>query len=101
MAEPRPGTLLDHAVVWLKPVQNRKEPTHEFRETFFPDPSGSYPDDETRTVYQAPLYKILTRAGVLLTTGHSTNYVMNMEVSSKQPQDYWIRAGVAMFLALR
>ena len=54
-----------------------------------------------RTVYQAPLYKILTRAGVLLTTGHSTNYVMNMEVSSKQPQDYWIRAGVAMFLALR
>ena len=64
------------------------------------------PDDEGRSwydisSYQAPLYKILTRAGVLLTTGHSTNYVMNMEVSSKQPQDYWIRAGVAMFLALR
>ena len=48
-----------------------------------------------------PLYKILTRAGVLLTTGHSTNYVMNVEVATDRPQDYWIRAGCAMFMALR
>eukprot|EP01047_Picozoa_sp_COSAG01_P087188 COSAG01_NODE_19955_length_980_cov_0.837684_2_plen_77_part_00 len=27
-------------------------------------------------MYQCPLYKVLTRAGTLLTTGHSTNYVM-------------------------
>ena len=52
-------------------------------------------------LYQCPLYKVLTRAGVLLTTGHSTNYVMNMEINTEMTQDHWIRAGVAMFLALR
>merc|ERR1712232_677870 len=50
--------------------------------------------------YDCPCYRVLTRIGQLSTTGHSTNFVMNMEIPSDQPQDTWIRAGVALFLAL-
>jgi dynein heavy chain len=38
---------------------------------------------------------------MLTTTGHSTNYVLNIEIPSKISEDIWIRAGVALFLALR
>ena len=37
-----------------------------------------------RGVYRLPIYKILSRAGVLATTGHSTNFVMWMEVPSNR-----------------
>eukprot|EP00746_Dinoflagellata_sp_MGD_P006891 gnl/MRDRNA2_/MRDRNA2_113587_c0_seq1.p1 gnl/MRDRNA2_/MRDRNA2_113587_c0~~gnl/MRDRNA2_/MRDRNA2_113587_c0_seq1.p1 ORF type:complete len:2479 (+),score=556.96 gnl/MRDRNA2_/MRDRNA2_113587_c0_seq1:117-7439(+) len=51
--------------------------------------------------YQCPLYKVLTRKGTLLTTGHSTNFVMYLEMVTDKPTDKWILAGVAAFLALR
>jgi dynein heavy chain len=52
-------------------------------------------------IYNTPVYKVLSRSGTLSTTGHSTNYVMLMELPSKEAQDKWIKAGVAVFLALR
>lgn len=55
----------------------------------------------TTGIYKAPLYKVLSRTGTLSTTGHSTNFVVNMELPSDEDQDYWIRAGVAVFLALK
>jgi len=77
-------------VIHLLPQQFRKDPT-----------SG---------IYRCPVYKILSRRGVLSTTGHSTNFIMWIEVPSNRTdfinnagladQEEWIRAGVAVFSSL-
>lgn len=68
-------------MIWFVPKKNRKKP-------------------ETG-LYNCPVYKVLSRAGTLSTTGHSTNFVMMLELPSKEAEDTWITAGVAAFLALR
>lgn len=55
----------------------------------------------TDGIYRCPVYKVLSRTGTLSTTGHSTNFVMWIELPSDQVQNFWIKAGVACFLALR
>ena len=71
-------------------------------------------------IYRCPVYKVLTRTGTLSTTGHSTNFVLWIEIASDREtifrsslvsetnaqvkfcdQDYWIKAGVAAFCSLR
>lgn len=66
--------------------------------------------DPTEGVYRCPVYKILSRRGTLSTTGHSTNFIMWIELPSnrtnivnnegKADQEEWIRAGVAAFTSL-
>jgi dynein heavy chain len=68
-------------MIWLIPSIDRVEPTEG--------------------VYQCPVYKVVSRAGTLSTTGHSTNFVMYFETPSSEDQSRWIKAGVAAFLALR
>ncbi|XP_059153506.1 dynein axonemal heavy chain 1-like [Physella acuta] len=70
----------DMPPIWLAPAQNRKEPT--------------------KGVYFCPVYKTLTRAGTLSTTGHSTNFVFTVEIPSSKPQRHWIKRGVALMCAL-
>lgn len=52
-------------------------------------------------IYMTPLYRVLSRTGTLSTTGHSTNYVVALELPSTEDQDKWILAGVACMLSLR
>lgn len=56
--------------------------------------------EPTTGIYKCPMYKVLTRAGTLSTTGHSTNFCLWMEFPSRDSREKWVRAGVAVFLAL-
>ncbi|XP_067360331.1 dynein axonemal heavy chain 1 [Channa argus] len=81
LTESRPKELhTEMAVIWLIPKPNRRPPA-----------SG---------VYICPIYKTLTRAGTLSTTGHSTNYVIAVELPTDQSQRHWIKRGVALICAL-
>lgn len=81
LGDSRPKELFTECpVVWLRPQQFREKPT-----------SG---------IYDCPVYKTLTRAGTLSTTGHSTNFVMYLELPTSQAQGYWINRGVGLFTSL-
>jgi len=48
-----------------------------------PEEERAKPDKD---IYECPVYKVLSRSGTLSTTGHSTNFVMWIEVPSKEIQ---------------
>ncbi|GLC56009.1 hypothetical protein PLESTB_001054700 [Pleodorina starrii] len=95
IAESRPKELYtEMPVIWLRPEQHRKKPGA-------PDPAASGSGAAgSLGIYDCPVYKTLTRAGTLSTTGHSTNFVMYLELPSDQSQGHWINRGVALFTGL-
>lgn len=49
------------------------------------------------SVYQCPLYKTQERQGILSSTGHSTIYVLSIDIPTPNPS-HWTKRGVAMLL---
>lgn len=68
-------------ILWLKPTKNLKKDMSKF--------------------YMCPLQKTLARYGTLSTTGHSTNFVMMVDIKTDVDEEKWIKAGVAAFLSLK
>ncbi|KAF5308293.1 hypothetical protein FQR65_LT06286 [Abscondita terminalis] len=80
LAESNPKELYtDMPPIWFVPEENHKVPNN---------------------IYECPVYKTLKRAGTLSTTGHSTNYVVAIEVPTITAGKHWIKRGVALFCAL-
>ncbi|KAL9652089.1 hypothetical protein ABK040_015890 [Willaertia magna] len=68
-------------IIWFKPEANRQT--------------------KKTGIYECPVYKTLRRAGTLSTTGHSTNYVLTVELPSMLPLEHWVKRGVALICSLR
>jgi len=80
--EPKPKELFSNfPLIYLRPREDREKPEIG--------------------IYNCPLYKVVSRVGTLSTTGHSTNFVMFMEVPTCEKEEMWILGGVASFLSLR
>jgi len=81
LSDSRPKELFtDLPTLWFCPVKNRVPNVLDYR---------------------CPCYKVVSRKGTLLTTGHSTNFVLYVELKTDIVVDKWIKAGVAAFLALK
>ena len=62
-------------------------------------------EDEKRysdkyNIYDCPVYKTSVRAGVLSTTGQSTNFVLTIELPTVEESWNWILQGTAILLQL-
>lgn len=56
--------------------------------------------DEERKKYECPIYKTTERRGVLATTGHSSNFVMFVQLNTDKSPNHWINRGAASILSL-
>jgi dynein heavy chain, axonemal len=98
IAESNPRELfIEMPLIHLEPREKTKIPVVEgVPEQYTGSVTG------TAHVYNCPVYKTSVRQGVLLTTGHSTNFVMFIRIpmSEEHKQKHWIKRGVALLTQL-
>lgn len=83
MAESHPKKLfVEMPYIWLKP--------------------GKGSEIKFEHTYECPVYKTLDRRGTLSTTGHSTNFVLFIELPMQPKHDlkHWVKRGVALMTQL-
>lgn len=86
LADSKPKELFSRCpVLWFKPIQKDQAETEAGTDS---------------SLYSCPVYKTSERRGVLATTGHSSNFVMTIQLPSDAPQQFWIERGVALLAAL-
>ena len=61
---------------------------------------GTLSHSVSQQLHECPLYKTATRAGVLSTTGASSNFVVAVDIPTDRNPDYWVSMGAAMLCAL-
>lgn len=56
--------------------------------------------EEPLEVYECPCYKTSVRAGVLTTTGQSSNFILSIDIPSNEVSEYWTQKGTALLTML-
>ncbi|CRK99185.1 CLUMA_CG012510, isoform A [Clunio marinus] len=56
--------------------------------------------DEKESNYNCPMYRTTERRGVLATTGHSSNFVMFIQLNTDKSSNHWLNRSTASVLSL-